>query len=118
MKFVGKVGFIEANIEVAPDVFRDGVVERSYVGDVIRNRRMNTPSQYQNDSFSVSNSISILSDLYARQNWDSIRYAIWNGKKLSVSNVEIDFPRITLEIGGIYNGKNPVRIEGTPRSNL
>lgn len=111
MRFFGVIGFAEANIEVAQDVFRDGIVERPYTGDVLRNNRGWSKTEYQNDSFTVNNQISIVADLYARQNWSSIRYVKWNDAILSVTNIRIDYPRIVLEIGGLYNGKNPVRVE-------
>lgn len=111
MKFFGTVGFFETNIEISPDVFKDGIVERRYTGDILRASRNYSPSSYQNDALRLTNRISILSDLYARQNWSCIKYVIWNGAKLKVTNVEIDFPRITLEIGGVYNGNDPVRVE-------
>lgn len=111
MKFHGIIGFVEANLEVGTDIFRDGVVEKKYTGDLIRSSRKFSTSEFQNDQLTMSNRISILADTYARQNWDCIKYVINNGKKLKVTNVEIDYPRITLELGGIYNGKDPIRIE-------
>ncbi len=115
MKFQGMVGFTETNIETAPDVFEAGVIERKYTGDVINASRRFDRSEHQNDTLRLNNRISILSDLYARQNWQSILYVIWNGAKMKVESVTLDFPRITLEIGGVYNVENPVRVEsGTP----
>lgn len=111
MKFYGVIGFAEANLEVAPDTFRDGIVEKRYTGDLLRASRKFSPSENQNDEITLSNRISILADTYARQNWDCIKYAVWNGRRLKVTNVDIDYPRITLELGGVYNGKDPVRVE-------
>lgn len=111
MKFFGVIGFSEANLEVSPDVFRDGIVEKKYAGDLLRASRKFSTSENQNDEITMSNRISIIADTYARQNWDCIKYVIWNKKKMKVTNVEIDYPRITLELGGVYNGEDPVRIE-------
>lgn len=111
MKFHGIVGFTDTNIETSPDVFEPGVIERKYSGDIINAVRRFDRSDHQNDTLRLNNRISILSDLYARQNWGSIIYVIWNGVKLKVESVTLDFPRITLEIGGVYNVENPVRVE-------
>lgn len=111
MKFYGVVGFAEANLEVGPDIFRDGIVEKKYAGDLLKASRKFGASENQNDTLNLSNRISILADTYARRNWDCIKYVIWNNKKLKVTNVDIDYPRITLELGGVYNGKDPVRVE-------
>lgn len=105
MKFCGEVAFWEEDKETDPGVWRPAqMVIRKYTGDILRANRRFQSSDQQNDIFTVSNQISILSDLYAQQNWASIRYVVWNGAKLKVSNVELNYPRITLEIGGVYNG--------------
>lgn len=107
MKFVGKVGFWEEEVEVKPGVFRSDIIERSYTGDVYRNRRgFQAGENQQNKNLTINNQISILSDLYARNNWGSIRYVIWNEVKWEVTSVEVAYPRLVLEIGGVYNGEN------------
>lgn len=107
MKFVGKVGFWEKEIEVKPGVFRSDIIEKTYTGEVYRNnRRFQSGENQQNQNLVINNQISILSDLYARNNWASIRYVIWNGAKWQVTSVEVTYPRLVLEIGGVYNGEN------------
>lgn len=106
MKFYGQVGFWVGEEETGVDIWESVIVERDYYGDVLRNsRRFQETTGHLNDDLVVSNQISILSDLYAQQNWASIRYVIWNGQKWKVTRVEINYPRIILEVGGIYNGK-------------
>lgn len=104
MKFNGIVGFWEGEKELRPGIWRPSIVERPYKGDILKFRRgFRERTDAQNDEFTVSNQISILSDLYARQNWASIRYVIWNGVKWKVDNIEVDYPRLTLSIGGFYH---------------
>lgn len=106
MKFRGIVGFWEGEVETRPGIWSSQIVERKYTGEILRNnRRFQDSSEQQNAEFNINNSISILSDLYARQRWDSIKYIIWNDVKWKVSSVEVDpdRPRIKLEIGGYYN---------------
>lgn len=105
MKFAGKVGFWINEVEVKPGVWKSSIIERDYFGDVSLSYRRFQPSENQNDNFSTNSRISILSDLYAQQNWTSIRYVVWNGTKLKVTSVEISYPRIVLEVGGVYNGE-------------
>ena len=104
MKFAGKVGFWLTDVETSPGVFRHQIEERTYYGDVTRNERRWQEADQQNDNLRVNNSISILSDLFAQQNYHSIKYVIWNDVKLKVKSVTIDYPRLKLEIGGLYNG--------------
>lgn len=104
MKFYGKIGFTsQPDMEVTPGVYKPRVVELPYTGDVEKFSRKYTPSDNQNDELTTSNRISILSDLYLQQNWSSILYVVWNGAKLKITNVELSYPRITLDIGGPYN---------------
>lgn len=106
MKFSGFVGFWEGDEEVRPSIYEPVIKERYYVGDVYQYRRQfQTASNQQNENLTISTKISILSDLYARQNWHSIRYITWNGVKWKCRSVELDYPRIELEIGEVYNGK-------------
>lgn len=105
MKFAGTVGFWEMDEEVRPGVYRPLIVEKFYTGDMPRNfRKFEPSSEKQNNDISVSNQVTILADLYMWNNLSSVRYVIWNGQKLSVKNVTIDYPRVTLEIGGVYSG--------------
>lgn len=107
MKFYGKVGFWEKDVEVKPGVWKpDAIKELPYTGDVLRDNRRFQASDTQNDKFTINNQISILGDTYAHENWPSIRYVIWNGVKWKVNSVTVDYPRLTLEIGGVYNGTN------------
>lgn len=103
MKFYGLVGFFVGEEEVSPGVWKPKVEERPYTGDITRNYRKFQEREQQNDDIRLNNQISILADLYAKQNWDSIKYVLWNEVKWKVSTVEINYPRLVLEIGGVYN---------------
>lgn len=104
MKFYGAVGFWNGSIEVKPGVYKPGIVERPYSGNVNWHNRHFQTSENQNDDIKLNNQISILSDLYSQQNFASIRYVIWMNVKWEVTNVEVNYPRLILTIGGVYNG--------------
>lgn len=105
MKFYGKIGFWEGSSEIRPGVWRPEIIERDYVGDILQNvRSWQTPDK-QNEDLAISNRISILSDMYMQENLSSIRYVIWMGSKWKVTSVEVTYPRITLILGGEYNGE-------------
>lgn len=118
MKFVGKVAFWEEDVEVRPDVYKPKIIERSYTGDVLRDNRKFQSNNTQNEEFSVNNQISILSDLYMQNKWPSIRYVVWNGTKLKVKNVNVGFPRITLELGGEWNGETEIATQENTNTNI
>lgn len=106
MKFSGKIGFYSGDEEVRPGVWRPKIEERPYAGDLLEdNRRFQYSSEQQDAEFNVQNRISILADLYSRTNWPSIRYVEWNGVKWTVSAVKVQYPRITITLGGYYHDK-------------
>lgn len=110
MKYRGTVGFWEKDEEAEPGIWKPTIKEISYSGDVLRNiQRFSPASDSQNDEFITSHKISIVADLYARQNWPSIKYVTWKGTKWKVNSVEEAYPRLVLEIGGVYNGTNSSR---------
>lgn len=110
MKFSGKVGFVFDSVETKPDVYRSVVEERTYRGDLYQNNRIyNSSTDKQNDDLKLSNRISIIADLYAQNNLHSIRYVIWKGVLWEVTHINIEFPRIVLDVGGVYHGPKPVK---------
>lgn len=102
-KFYGKIGYAMTK-ETTPGVWVEEIVERSYYGDVIRNIRRLQSSENLNDDINVSNEISIVADAFANQNFHSMRYVEYMGAKWKVSSVEVKYPRLILNIGGVYNG--------------
>jgi hypothetical protein len=103
-KFYGVIGFNAGTVETKPGVWQEQIVERKYTGDIIRNtRRLQTTDQVIDD-INISNSISIIADPYANQNFHTMRYAEFMGTKWKITNVEVQYPRLTLTLGGEYNG--------------
>ena len=104
MKFSGEVGFYSGTKETRPGIYEPVIVERHYTGDVTRNNRRFTQTDSQNDTLNINNQINILADFYLKRNWSTIRYVVWDGAKLKVQTVEVNYPRVVLEVGGVYNG--------------
>lgn len=102
MRYCGKVGY-SSTVETRPGVWVDeSIVERTYYGDVIRlSRRYHTVEQV-NDELSISYQISVLADPYALEHFVDIKYVVWKGVKWKVSNVEIEYPRLKMTVGGVY----------------
>lgn len=103
-KWSGKVGF-ETTLETEPGIWKEKIIEKSYCGDVIRNARRLESSGVINDGINISNEISFVADPYARENFHAIRYIEFMGTKWKVSNIDVQYPRLVLSIGGIYNGE-------------
>lgn len=102
-KWYGKIGYAE-NVEKEPGDWREEIVERSYYGDLIKNTRLLQNSSGLNDNINIANQISIVADPYATNHIFAMRYIEFQGAKWKVSNVEVQYPRLILTVGGLYNG--------------
>ena len=101
-KFYGVIGFSETR-EMAPGVWQPSIIEKNYFGELIRNiRNLQTTSQV-NDNLNIANEISILADPFANQNFHSMIYVVYMGSKWKISKVEVQYPRLILTVGGVYN---------------
>ena len=102
-KYYGKIGYAET-VETNPGVWTEQITERSYYGDMIRNtRRLQSAGQVK-DNINIANDLSIIADPYAINNFHTMRYAEFMGAKWKISNVEVQYPRLILTLGGLYNG--------------
>lgn len=102
-KFFGMIGFANTE-ETSPGVW-GGVVERPYYGDVL-SRGMNVMSTEQvNKDISITNRISIIADPYAYENFSAMRYVKYMNTAWSINSVDVQYPRLILNIGGLYNGE-------------
>lgn len=102
-KWSGKIGFA-VSTEKRPGVWVNNIVERRYYGDLTRNLRRLQTSSNLNDNITIANDISILADPYAKENFHAIRYVEYMGTKWKISNVEVQYPRLILTLGEVYNG--------------
>ena len=103
-KYFGKIGFM-TTVKTSPGVYEESIEEKDYYGDIIRiNRRWDAVSDKENDDLNISNQISILADDFAYGHLHEIRYVEWYGTKWKVSTVEVNYPRLLISIGGVYNG--------------
>lgn len=107
-KFYGEIGYGEA-VETPPGsgVWKDVIIEKSYFGDLIRNTRRLEEGENLNYEITVSNSVSIVADAYANQHFFAIKYVKFAGALWTVSDVEVQAPRLILRLGGVYNGPTP-----------
>lgn len=102
-RFSGKIGFAK-QVVTSPGVHREEYEEYSYRGEVIRNSRTLQGGDQVNDDISITNELSIVADPYARNNFHEIRYAWFMGTRWKVIRVEVQFPRLILTLGGVFNG--------------
>lgn len=102
-KFYGKIGFAKQVVS-APGIHKEEYDEYPYRGDINRNTRTLQSGDQVNDDIIVANELSIVADPYARNNFHAIRYAWFMGARWKVTRVEVQYPRLTLTLGGVFNG--------------
>lgn len=102
-KFYGVIGYA-ATVQTEPGIYEEQIVEIEYMGDVLRNTRRLREGSKINDDITISNQISIIADPYASNNFHAMRYVTFMGAKWKVSEVDVQYPRLILTLGGLYNG--------------
>lgn len=103
-KFYGPIGYAVTK-ETTPGVWEDKIIEHMYYGELIRNTRRIQTADQLNDNINVANEISILADPFARENFHLMKYVGFMGAKWKIFSVEVQYPRLILTVGGVYNGK-------------
>lgn len=101
-KFYGEIGFA-IDKETAPGVHTDMIESRFYYGEVNSRRIRTTNGTSINDNVNVSDEISIVSDPFANEHYFAMKYVTYMGVKWKVENISVQFPRLVLSLGGIYN---------------
>ena len=103
-KWYGKIGYVD-KVEKEPGIWVEEIIEKPYFGDEIKNSRQLQSSGDINDNVNISNQISIVADPYAINHIHTMRYAEVHGANWKVSTVDVQYPRLILNLGGLYNGK-------------
>ena len=102
-RWYGVIGFAKS-VETSPSVWTDEITERAYRGEVMRNTRKLQSANQVNDDINIANEFSIVADAFAKQNFHSMQYLVYMGTKWKITDVQVEFPRLKLTVGGVYNG--------------
>lgn len=102
-KIYGKIGYGQT-VETSDGVYEETMTVRNYYGELLRNSRALQSSDSVNDNINIANQISIIADPFANNNFHSMRYIEFMGSKWKITNVEVQYPRLILTVGGVYNG--------------
>lgn len=101
-KWCGNIGYA-TTVETSPGDYEEQITVRKYYGDTYRNTRLLQNSGNINDNINIANQISIVADPFAVQNFHMMRYVEYMGSKWKVTNIEVQYPRLILTVGGLYN---------------
>lgn len=105
-KYCGKIAFGE-DYEASQSVWKKRIVSRQYYGDVINtSRRYDQSTDTVNGKISTSDKISVVADAYAMSHFYNILWVEYMGAKWIAKDVSVSRPRLTITLGGLYNGKD------------
>ena len=106
-RFSGNVGYLitaEEFVDGEPTgIWKETYKERPYFGDINEISSRWSAGSNLNDNIVLSNSISIVADPFAYENFQLMKYVVWRGQKWKIDSASIQTPRIILSVGGIYN---------------
>ena len=104
-KWFGKIGYAVTE-DKGDGIWEPKIVEREYFGEKLRNTvRKVQGSGGVNDNIRISNTISIIADPFAIDNFSYIKYISYMGVLWKVDDVEIQHPRLILTMGEVWNGE-------------
>lgn len=101
-KFAGRVGYISQE-ESVPGVWTPIEKIRQMKGDFYMESSRHQNGDKVNKDISLNHRISLVGDAYAFANYYAIRWIEIDGVKWEVISLEVKRPRITVNVGGIYN---------------
>lgn len=101
MKWFGEIAFSNQE-ETDVDVWEDKPIVRQYYGDLNKNYKSDQLADNINSTVSVTNTLSVVADPFLLESFHKILYVTFMGQKWRVSNVEVGYPRLTLNFGSLY----------------
>lgn len=104
-RFFGPIGFVTSVEDPeGSGIWVDQVLEKNYRGVIVKNYKRWDSNQKVNDDLTIKNTLSIVADPYASNNLFAIKYVKWLGSYWKIDSAEVQYPRITLTLGSLYNG--------------
>lgn len=105
-RYYGKVGYgITEEKPEGSGIWVDEIVEKPYFGDTLRDSVSSQTGYSINDNLNIGSKFSILADPFAYQNFQYIKYIEYLGALWKVTSVEVQYPRLIITVGGIWNGE-------------
>ena len=101
-KFCGRIGY-EVQKETSPGVWTPCTITKIYYGDVTKQTRRLDSGPKVNDDININNQFSIVADPFAVGHMHEMKWIEWYGSKWKINDVTVEYPRLILTIGGVYN---------------
>ena len=100
-RFSGKLGFVMTR-ETEEGVWLEDIVESRVKGTIRSLYVRNDNSSSANTNLRLTNEISILMDTKINAYLEALKYVVWKGSKWEVQSIGVNYPRMTINLGGLY----------------
>lgn len=100
-RFSGKLGFVMTR-ETEEGVWLEDVVEIPAKGTIRSLWVRNDNNASVNTDLRLTNEISVLMDTKIKTHLETLKYVVWKGSKWEVQSIGVNYPRLTINLGGLY----------------
>lgn len=100
-RFSGKLGFVMTR-ETEEGVWLEDKIEIPAKGTIRSLYVRNDNNASVNANLRLTNEISILLDSKIQLYLETLKYVIWKGSKWEVQSIGVNYPRLTIHLGGLY----------------
>ena len=100
-RFSGKLGFVITR-ETEEGVWLEDVVEIPVKGTIRSLWVRNNNNASVNTDLRLTNEISVLMDTKIKTHLETLKYVVWKGSKWEVQSIGVNYPRLTINLGGLY----------------
>lgn len=102
-KFNGKLGY-RADVEQVDGISTESILEINVRGDLLSRSSKAEAREELIDDFVLDHRISIMWGKRVNPAFEDIRYITYHGTKWKVDSVQVEYPRLILSTGGVWNG--------------
>lgn len=100
-RFSGKLGFVMTR-ETEEGVWLEDKIEIPAKGTIRSLYVRNDNNSSVNSNLRLTNEVSILLDTKIQTYLTTLKYVIWKGSKWEVQSIGVNYPRLTINLGGLY----------------
>lgn len=100
-RFSGKLGFVMTH-ETEEGVWLEDNVEIPTKGTIRSLYVRNDNNSSVNTNLRLTNEVSILLNSKIQTYLETLKYVVWKGSKWEVQSIGVNYPRLTINLGGLY----------------
>lgn len=100
-RFSGKLGFVITR-ETEEGVWLEDIVEIPAKGTIRSLYVRNDNNSSVNSNLRLTNEVSVLLNTKLKTYLETLKYVVWKGSKWEVQSIGVNYPRLTINLGGLY----------------